>query len=74
MDELVLHVGDGTVFELSPVDGFQVYIIPPVAFKFTADPAHKVTVAGEALIFGTEFMFTITVVVPGQPPLFPVTV
>ena len=64
-----LAVTDEPVVALKPVDGVHVYVVPPVAVKMVLLPLHIGAGVG-AVIVGSGFTATITVVVLTQPLLF----
>ena len=64
---------DEPVVALKPVEGVQVYVVPPVAVKMVLLPLHIGAGVG-AVIVGRGFTATITVVVFIQIPSVPVIV
>ena len=65
---------DEPVVALKPVEGVQVYVVPPVAVKVALLPLHIGEGVGTVIV-GGGFTVTATVVVFTQPLLFvPVTV
>ena len=69
-----LAVTDEPVVALKPVEGVQVYVVPPVAVKMVLLPLHIGAGVG-AVIVGGGFTVTATVVVLTQPlPSVPIMV
>ena len=69
-----LNTGLAAVLELSPVAGFQLYVVPPPAFMVVVVPLHIVPDTGVAVMVGMAFTVTVTVAVELHPVVVPVTV
>lgn len=70
-----LAVTVAPVETFNPVAGFHVYVFDPEAVSVVLDPVHKVAEAGEIVITGEVFTFTVIVFVVIQPvALLPVNV
>lgn len=61
--------------ELSPDDGVQLYVVPPLAASVTELPSQMVDTDGDTVITGVVFTVMATVAVSVHPPAtVPVTV
>jgi len=67
-------VTDAVLVALRPVPGAHVYVVAPLAISPVLPPGHIVADAGITATVGEAFTVTITVCVPLQPPVVPVTV
>jgi hypothetical protein len=59
---------------LNPVAGLQLYVVAPLAVMVTLLPEQMLALAGNTVTVGVLVTVTVTIWVPLQPLLLPVTV